>query len=113
MTQISQIEIQLEEAMSGVATARLLLEQGNPVDLAGLETRIAEICDSVGDLPVEHRDGLKSRLVGLIDDLNTLADTLAVQHAHLTAALKDTTNRHRAVSAYGTGSAKPANRPKK
>lgn len=114
MTVLEQVEAKLEEATAGVAAARMLLTQGSPVDLAGLEGGIAEICDSIGSLPSNARHGLKDRLVGLIDDLNGLSETLAAQHAQLTDALKSASSRQRAVSAYGTGGDKASpNRTKK
>lgn len=114
MTDLAQIETKLEEASAGVAAARMLMAQGSPVDLVGLEGGIAEICDSIGGLPVDARQSLKNSLLGLIDDLNGLSETLAAQHAQLTEALKGTSSRQRAVSAYGTSGDKAStNRSKK
>ena len=101
MSQTSHIENGLAEAAAAIASARDLLSSGTMVDLTGLDGCVATLCDAIAALPRDRSESYKSRLVGLIDDLNSLVESLSAQHKELSSALKDGSSRHRAVAAYG------------
>lgn len=96
----SDIEAALREAATAIDVAQTLLNQGNTVDLEGLESHVEQACQAIPALPEADRDSLKPTLVALIDGLNTLSDRLSVQHEEITGTLQDIGTRHRAVSAY-------------
>lgn len=101
VSQPSLIENGLAEAATAIAKARDLLSSGTMVDLTGLDGCVAKLCDAIAALPKDQSESYKSRLVGLIDDLNSLVETLSAQHKELSSALKDVSSRHRAAAAYG------------
>ncbi len=101
VSQPSLIENGLAEAATAIARARDLLSSGTMVDLAGLDSCVAKLCDAIADLPKDQCEDYKSRLVGLIDDLNSLVESLSAQHKELSSALKNVSSRHRATAAYG------------
>jgi hypothetical protein len=66
------------EAMDGtLAMARALVEGGRRIDLAGLEREAATICAAVIALELEEGRRLRPALVGLLGQLDRLADRLA------------------------------------
>ena len=95
----------LLEAATLVGTAKTLLAQGNVVELAGLEGRVARICAEIPGLPPAERDGLKPALIALMDGLGGLAEALKAQHQELAARLAGVAKGHRALAAYGAGEA--------
>lgn len=104
---LPQLEMDLREASEGLAAARSLIEQGRTVQLTGLEKHVAKVCEDVGALPPGDQQRIKTRLVALIDDLNTVAEILTAQHEQMSAELTDLSTRQRAMSAYKTLGGKP------
>jgi hypothetical protein len=102
MSALTDIETRLKDAAAAIGTARDMAADGVVVDLAGLETGISETCEAMAGLPAEQRQTLKPALVTLIDGLNALAATLTEQRAELAQALKGSSTRQRAASAYST-----------
>ena len=98
--------------------ARVQADAGAPIDLTGLETRVAELCD----IAVEQRAyGSADDLEALARTLDALADTLARQRESMVAAAAGRpdphTARQPAAAVYGRGvpaaSPPPATLPKK
>ncbi|MCW2237387.1 hypothetical protein [Azospirillum canadense] len=94
-------------------------EAGAPIDLAGLESRVAELCAAAED----HRGGalaepLRAEFQALVAALDALAGALARQRETMAAAAEGRPDPHsarqRAASAYGrtaTPAATPASAP--
>lgn len=102
-----QVRKDLAETSAAITAARTLLDQGNVVDLTGMERRVEEICHTINVMPEAARGGLKALMIGLIDDLNGLAGMLEEQHKELSGQLRDSNHHQRAVSAYGEAEGKP------
>lgn len=102
MSALTDIEARLKDAAAAIGTARDMASDGVVVDLAGLETGVAEACEAMAGLPANERRTLKPALIALIDGLNALAATLSEQRGQLAQALEGTTTRQRAASAYST-----------
>lgn len=96
----ARVESALQEASTAIGAARTLLDQGNIVDLSGLEAHVDRACSEILQLPRDQRQPLKPVLVGLIDGLNALADTLTTQHREVSSALTGLGARRKAVAAY-------------
>jgi hypothetical protein len=101
MSQPSQVETDLSDAAAAIAKARDLLARSHPIDLAGLDGCVAKLCEDIAALPDGQRETVKPQLVGLIDNLNGLVESLSSQHNELSTTLKDIAARQRAVNAYG------------
>ncbi len=103
MTALNDIRRQLDHTAGVIEDFRRLVSGGTPVDLSGLDENIAAMCNAIGDLPPDERPGLRSALVTLMADMDTLVDTLRRQHEATTQELKGVSSRQKAVSAYGKG----------
>ena len=84
--------------------ARIQADAGAPIDLTGLEARVAELCAAA----VEQRaHGSADDLESLVRTLDALADTLARQRESMMAAAEGRpdphTARQRAAAVYGRG----------
>lgn len=101
MNETEQVIQQLDAAAAIVAGARQVLADGRAVDLAGLDQRIAGLCEAARMLPEPAAGGLKPRLVALLDDVDRLAADVEAQRALLTKALGSLAARRHAVAAYG------------
>ncbi len=96
----SIIEGLLREAATAIDTARMLLRQGNIIDLDGLEAHVEQACGGIPSLPASERERLKPTLVALIDGLNILSEQITEQHQEISGTLQNIGARTRAVSAY-------------
>lgn len=95
-----KIESALREAAAAIGAARTLLEQGNVVDLQGLEAHVERACNAIPGLASDARERLKPALVALIDGLNGLGTQLSAQHQEISGTLQGISTRRQAVSAY-------------
>ena len=102
MTDVAEIETAIADAATGIGAARVMLSQGQTIDLAGLERHISGICERIEALPLDQRENLKSPLVALIDDLTALTGILNELYEKIAAELQDRTSRQQALSAYGS-----------
>ncbi|WP_448203218.1 hypothetical protein [Azospirillum sp. sgz302134] len=89
--------------------ARTQADAGAPIDLAGLEARVAELCAAA----VETRDATAAPgLEALLRALHSLAESLTRQRDSMAAAAEGRpdphTARQRAAAVYGRGAALPA-----
>lgn len=96
----SAINRRLAAAATVVSEARRTIEQGNLVDLSGLETEVNTICEALRILPKGQGESLKPMLVSLAADLDTLTQALTAAHSKLVADIGALGNRQRAVKAY-------------
>lgn len=94
------VEGALQDAATAIGVARTLLDQGNIIDLEGLEAHVEQACSAIPGLATSDKEKLKPALVALIDGLNTLSEQLSDQHRRISGSLQDIGTRHRAVSAY-------------
>ncbi len=107
MTDISQVEHQLQEAAVAVDAAGTLIGQGQIIDLIGLERHVDQICTAIAKLSPANCAGLKPALIMLIDDLNSLTRKLSDQHEYVAGQLQGLSSRRKAAAAYRSDPAKP------
>ena len=106
MTDATKVEDRLKEATVAVDAAGTLIEQGQVVDLIGLERHVDQICSDIAELSPTNCASLKPGLILLIDGLNDLTCQLSRQHENVAAQLQGLTSHRKASSAYGTDPAK-------
>lgn len=106
MTDITNVEDQLQEATVAVGAAGMLIGQGQVVDLVGLERHVDQICANIAALSPAKCASLKPGLIMLIDGLNNLTRQLSGQHQNVADQLQGMTSHRKASSAYGTDPAK-------
>jgi hypothetical protein len=107
VTEITQVEVQLQEAAVAVDAADTLIRQGQIIDLAGLESHVDTVCTDIAKLPPASCAGLKPVLIKLIDGLNKLARRIAEQHESVADKLQGLSTHRKAVTAYAADPTKP------
>lgn len=103
MTAFQDIRAQLDQTSSVIENFRRIVSGGTPVDLTGLDDSVAAMCAAIAELPPDQRPALKSALIRLMADLDTLVASLHAQQDAISQDLKGASSRHKAVSAYGKG----------
>lgn len=69
----------LEDMHNTVTIVRRLVENGRPVDLAGLDRQIGLLCAKALDLPVEQGRSLRPGLIRLLAEVDAVSVILASQ----------------------------------
>jgi len=106
MTTLTRIRSDLDQAIVAVGAAQTLLDQGQVIDLSGLETHVETFCGDIGSLSAKDRMTLNSSLVALIDDLNKLENDIETRNVAVGEELGQTSVRKRAAMAYSSGNPK-------
>ncbi len=102
MTDITQVETQLQEATVAVDAAGTLIGQGQIIDLIGLERHVDRICAAIAELSPANCAGLKPTLIMLIDGLNSLTRKISDQHENVAGQLQGLSSHRKATTAYGS-----------
>ena len=91
----------LNQIATAVGAARSVLREGGVVDLAGLDTRVAALCDSTLALDGDAGRSMLPALAALVEDLSALADECRQSRAATAFLLQQVGARDRAARAYG------------
>jgi hypothetical protein len=86
---------ELAEIAAAVDEARRAVAEGAMVEIDGLDTAVAKVCEGAQSAPAEERSALAQDLVALAEALDALATDIQRQ--------SDAVERQRASSAYGNG----------
>ena len=81
------VEKEIQAIGAALGHARERLGAGELLDLSALDGRIGRLCTQIEALPTERAKGLRTRVMGLIDDLSLLARLIEVRLAGLRARL--------------------------
>lgn len=100
MTSLDNVRSGLDWAKAAVGAAETTLREGREIDLGGLETGVEALCADIAALDPSERGALKPALIGLIDDLNRLAEEIARRNRAAGEELRSTNEHQRAASAY-------------
>ncbi len=101
MSALRDIQTQLDQTTGVIEGFRSAVAEGSVIDLTGLDQSIEGMCNAINELPADQRITVKATLIGLIDDLNALLDSLNIQQSKASEGLKGVASRQQAVSAYG------------
>lgn len=91
----------LDAIAAEIAAARAILARGDAVDLASVEARVNRFCQSLNALPPGSGDGIRPRMLGLIDALAVLEGEMRTVFAETRKEMDGFTARQRATAAYG------------
>ncbi len=91
-----------EDISRFIADGQKLLEQGALVELAGLDKHIQTLCDEVTRLSREDRIKYGERMQQLLNELQTLGDTMVKMRDTLAADIKALSSHKKANVAYRT-----------
>lgn len=91
----------LDAIAAEIAAARAILARGDAVDLASVEARVNRFCQSLNALPPGSGDGIRPRMLGLIDALTVLEREMRAVFTETRKEMDGFTARQRATAAYG------------
>jgi hypothetical protein len=97
---MTAIERELELIALAISDARVALQAGGVIDLAGMDDRIAAICAGLEIQPHETSRAMLPELVLLVQDLSMLSAACAKAQADTELALRKVSGT-RASQAYG------------
>ena len=97
---MTAIERELELIALAISDARVALQAGGVIDLAGMDDRIAAICAGLEIQPHETSRAMLPKLVLLVQDLSMLSAACAKAQADTELALRKMSGS-RASQAYG------------
>jgi hypothetical protein len=83
-----------------IIQARKTLEEGGDVDLAGLDTNVAELCTIVAGMDSAVVAPYAKRLQDMMGDLSVVAELLKKRHAEIVQQIEGLNHQKRAASAY-------------
>lgn len=94
----------LDNLIAEIDTARLLIQRGTMLELAGMDERVTTVCEAAKSLPEAQAARMVDRMETLVAQLEELAAAL-VRSQPATAAPAEGGVHRRAVDAYSKGSA--------
>jgi len=103
MTPLSQLTEDIQTAALQIEAFRKYAALGQAIDLSGMETRIEHLCAAATSLAPDDRAMVKNALLGLMDEMNSLVETLEAAKQEVAGQIGGLTARQKAMSAYGTG----------
>ena len=100
MTASQQIKSELEALGNQLSRARAKVDEGETVDLTPMEDAVQAICSVMSQFPDDEKQGLKSSLLAVLEELDQLTRLIRERLAELSNQLGETSDRRRAHSAY-------------
>lgn len=92
----------LEEIAVFIMESRKLLENGEIIQLAGMDRQIRALCDEVMSLNSEQRRQYAEPMKKLFDEVKQLGDTMESTRADLLKEIRGVSNHQKANVAYQT-----------
>ena len=83
-----------------IKDARDIMERGEFVELAGLDSRVAELCDAIVAMPQDQAANYVAELEVLMAELNVLKDRFEEGRASLAEEINGVQQHKQASSAY-------------
>ena len=100
------IDSEIKALQQWIAKAESAAGRGEPVDLDGLDGRIASLCESVAALPGDEAEGLRPHLGAILADIERLRSALQSQFETVRSQVQDHSRRSEAARAYSQWTAK-------
>ena len=97
----SPIEEDLTRIEALAARARCEVAAGGLCDLTHLDAKVREVCGHARGLDPRTGRKVRARLLGVYDELGSLAEAIRHNLADLQSRLGDNAKRRQATSAYG------------
>jgi hypothetical protein len=90
-----------------VSAARDLINDGQIINIQPLENEVQQLCGRMTGLESQTARMVHPVLLGLMEELNRLAETMGERHRELTGALRALSQHGNAASAYTARPVKP------
>ena len=84
MTDKAELETQLNNIREVINQAQGKIEQGEVIDLSGLNLKVQDACRDVLALPPPEAKEFKSTMMDMVSSLNTLEQSLKTFHGEMT-----------------------------
>ena len=88
MTDIVDIEFELQQLAELIAHARARLKGKNPINVTDFPARTEAVCSRISQLPREDSIKFDKRMTMIISDLDKLADEISAQQQSLKELLE-------------------------
>lgn len=88
-----------------IEITRTHIRDGGEVDLAGLDSKVQELCEQVLDMPKAQADEYQKPLADLAAELTELKASMAAAQNDVQDQLNALNMRHKAAKAYKTSEA--------
>ena len=95
-----QFKKDLQRVLSLIRTSQRYLEDGKVVELAALETKIADLCAQAQSMNAEQRNDVTPLLAALTDELAKFETDMAQEYANIQRQLRGISNTAQATNAY-------------
>ncbi len=93
MSETPNIEDEIAKLSTLISEARELISTDHVIDLGNFSTKVEEFCQLVAANPPEDAERVNALIEAMVQDLNTLGQEIADQHAKASASLsKDAGN---------------------
>ena len=100
MSQFAAVERLIANARAHVSAGQQCLALNQPVDSRGLAAVVAEIGESLSQLPRDQALTQRNALIVLFDEMGQLDEAVARVHRETSEQLKQISSRRYATSAY-------------
>lgn len=98
---------------SFVQESQRYLDEGNHVELEGLDAKVKELCQTIATLPPAEAKAFAEHLQQLLDEINGLAERLVKQRDEIKQSLGALNLHQKANVAYKTSDMMAPKPPKK
>ncbi|WP_417805771.1 hypothetical protein [Thalassospira lucentensis] len=95
-----QFKKDLQRVLSLIRTSQRYLEDGKVVELAALETKVADLCAQAQSMNAEQRNDVTPLLAALTDELAKFETDMAQEYANIQRQLRGISNTAQATNAY-------------
>lgn len=92
---------QIDAVFGMTASLRTQVKAGQAPDIAGLQTRIQEICEAAAQAPANDRPALHKTLSNLLAEMDQLHQDFSQLSGALSEELKILNQQRHALTAYG------------
>lgn len=94
-----------------VTAARDLINDGQVINIQPLENEVEQLCGRMTGLDAATARKVRPMLLGLMEELNHLAQTMGERHRELAGALRSLSQHGNAASAYAASPSKRKTQP--
>ena len=100
MDQLDTLLEDIARVSDVVAAARDLIDDGQIINIQPLEKEVGDLCARMTGLDAAAARKVQPVLLGLMEELNRLAETMGERHRELSGALRNLSQHGNAANAY-------------
>ncbi len=101
MTTAAEIKAEIDQLNGYLKGVHKMMEDGDVVDLVGLDENVARLCTAVAGLEEEEGRTVSDDLKALVAQMDDLRGQMVTERGALAEAMGGLSTRRKAVTAYG------------